>query len=88
MFSGASSPGADSSTRDLLVNDLHAFISNGLNKVPFSDRWFVKDGPTDTGAPDLVGGYDGYKCRPTVGGHFAILAKALGAGSVGVLGVM
>ncbi|KAL8663165.1 MAG: hypothetical protein Q9202_004097 [Teloschistes flavicans] len=84
MFSGASSPGADSSTRDLLIDDLHAFISNGLNTVPFSDRWFVKDGPTDTGDPDLVGGYDSYRSRPTVGGHFAILAKALGAGSVNV----
>lgn len=84
MFSAASSPGADSATRELLVDDLHAFISNGLNTVPFSDRWFVKAGQTDTGDPDLVGGYDAYKCRPTVGGHFAILAKALGAASVGL----
>ncbi len=53
-------------TRNMFVNDVHAFIANGNNDVPFSDRYFV------TG--NLVGKYNGYKARPVVGGHFALLA--------------
>ncbi|KAL8737725.1 MAG: hypothetical protein Q9181_001410 [Wetmoreana brouardii] len=82
LFAASSSPGPDSSTRDLFINDIHAFISNGLNTAPFSDRYFVRPGPTDTGGPDVVGGYNAYRARPTVGGHFAVLAKALGPRSL------
>ncbi|KAI4146366.1 MAG: hypothetical protein L6R39_003472, partial [Caloplaca ligustica] len=80
LFSAAiaSSP----STRNLFINDIHAFIANGLNTVPFSDRYFVKPGPTDTGGAAVVGGYDAYKARSTVGGHFAVLAKVLGANAL------
>ncbi|KAI4128459.1 MAG: hypothetical protein LQ338_002732 [Usnochroma carphineum] len=74
---------ASLSTRDLFVNDIHAFIANGVNTAPFSDRYFVKPGPTDQGGANVVGGYDAYRARSTVGGHFAVLAKVLGAGSLG-----
>ena len=32
---------ADTSTRDLFINDLHDYISNGKNTMPFSDRYWV-----------------------------------------------
>ncbi|KAL8709848.1 MAG: hypothetical protein Q9220_005464 [cf. Caloplaca sp. 1 TL-2023] len=82
LFAAAASPGGGDTTLDLLINDIHAFISNNLNDVPFSDRWFVTPGPTEEGGQDLVGGFDAYKARPTVGGHFAVLALRGGAGSV------
>ena len=67
----------DDTTRDLFINDVHAFISEASpdNQVPFSDKYFV------TGdAGDEVGAYDGYRARPVVGGHFAVLALG-GAGT-------
>ncbi|KAL8768208.1 MAG: hypothetical protein Q9209_005517 [Squamulea sp. 1 TL-2023] len=79
----ASPPTNTTSTRDLLINDIHAFISNGLNTAPFSDRYFVRPGKMDTGEAAVVGAYDVYRARPAVGGHFAVLAKAAGAGSIG-----
>ena len=36
---------------------------------PFSDKWIVR-----TGGPGKIGMEVGLKARPTVGGHFAILA--------------
>ena len=65
-------------TRDLFINDVHAFISEASNnnQVPFSDRYFVKG---DQGNP--IGAYDGFRARPVVGGHFAVLALD-GAGPV------
>ncbi|KAL8717732.1 MAG: hypothetical protein Q9225_005058 [Loekoesia sp. 1 TL-2023] len=83
LFAGASSPGPNAATQNLFINDIHAFISNGINTAPFSDRYFVKPGPTDSGAPDVVGGYNVYRARSTVGGHFAVLAKVAGSGSLG-----
>ncbi|KAL9118607.1 MAG: hypothetical protein Q9187_004847 [Circinaria calcarea] len=58
-------------TRDLFINDVHAFISQASNdnQVPFSDKYFVSG---DQGNP--VGGYSGFRARPVVGGHFATLA--------------
>lgn len=53
-------------TRDMFVNDVHAFMTDRSNDVPFSDRYYV------TG--DLAGESFGYKARPVVGGHFALLA--------------
>lgn len=55
--------------RDMLINDVHAFLTNGLNDVPFSDKFFVKNKATD-----VEGHWDGYKNRPVVGGHLALLA--------------
>ena len=68
----------DDMTRDMFINDVHAFISEASadNQVPFSDKYFVTG---DMGDP--VGGYDAYRARPVVGGHFAVLALD-GAGSI------
>ncbi|KAK2768309.1 hypothetical protein FQN54_000162 [Arachnomyces sp. PD_36] len=57
------------SSRDMFIDDLWAFMTNGLNTWPFSDRYFVH-------------GHNGHKpgvaillrARPTVGGHFALVA--------------
>ncbi|KAL8802820.1 MAG: hypothetical protein Q9182_003580 [Xanthomendoza sp. 2 TL-2023] len=83
LFAASSSPSTPlASSADLFINDIHQFISNGINTAPFSDRYFVRPGPTDTGAPDVLGGYNAYRARPTVGGHFAVLAKVAGSKSV------
>lgn len=58
-------------TRSMFVNDIWAFISNGMNDFPFSDRWVVKEGGEGNPA---VGREQNLKARPTVGGHFALLA--------------
>ncbi|KAL9595891.1 MAG: hypothetical protein Q9219_006159 [cf. Caloplaca sp. 3 TL-2023] len=65
-LAAAASPGADNATRDLLINDVHAYITNGLNEVPLSDEYTVS-GPG-------LGKNLGFRARPTVGGHFATLA--------------
>ena len=41
QFAGAASPGRDNGTREMFIDDVHAYISNGLNQVPFSDQWNV-----------------------------------------------
>lgn len=66
LFAGASSPGRDDATRELFINDVHAFISNGLNSAPFSDRYTVSG--------SQAGRSDAFRARPVVGGHFAVLA--------------
>ena len=66
IFAGASSPGPDNATRELFINDVHAFISNGLNSAPLSDGYTV------TGSK--AGQSGGLRARPVVGGHFAVLA--------------
>lgn len=48
----------------------------------FDCSYFVKLGSTDMGLPDVVGGSNAYRARPVVGGHFAVLAKVMGAGSL------
>lgn len=62
--------------RDLFINNVWAFITNGLNTAPFSDRWFAVPGRGGLigGSGDLVGGYNAWRNRPVVGGHFAVLA--------------
>lgn len=66
LFAGASSPGPNDATRELFIDDVHEFISNGLNSAPFGDRYTV------TGSE--AGKYDSFRARPVVGGHFAVLA--------------
>ena len=63
---GATSPGRDNGTREMFIDDVHAFISNGLNQVPISDEWTV----AGSGAGKALG----FRARPVVGGHFAELA--------------
>jgi len=54
-------------TRTMFISDIHAYISNGLNEVPFGDRFWAQGGDAGRAA-------QGVKDRPTVGGHFASLA--------------
>lgn len=66
IFSGASSPGSNRSTQIMFIDDIHQFLTNGLNDAPFSDRFLVRG--------SRAGQSDGFRARPVVGGHFAILA--------------
>ncbi|KAI9711265.1 MAG: hypothetical protein M1820_002252 [Bogoriella megaspora] len=54
-------------TRDLFVNDIHAYISNGLNNMPFSDKYNLAGADAGKGQ---------FRARPTVGAHFAIWAAS------------
>ncbi|KAJ5925020.1 hypothetical protein N7454_007659 [Penicillium verhagenii] len=59
----------DDDTRDEFVDDLWAFMTNGKHHWPFSDRYIATSAHgNDPGFPILC------RARPTVGGHFAILA--------------
>jgi hypothetical protein len=63
----------DTTTRDQFVDDLWAYVTNGLNTWPFSDRYYA------TGAfGDPLGEAVLLKARPTVGGHLALLALSEG----------
>ena len=61
----------ETATRDMFINDVHEFVGQAsvANQAPFSDRFFVTG---DRGAS--VGAYYGFRARPVVGGHFAVLA--------------
>ena len=52
--------------REMFVDDLHAFVVNGKNTAPFGDKFVVSG--------EKAGEIDGYRARPVVGGHFALLA--------------
>lgn len=71
----AMAPGVDNEgVRDMFVNDVHAFMTNGKVEVPFSDKFWVDTGADGKGARQEAGLHIGYKARPVVGGHFALLA--------------
>lgn len=71
----AMAPGVENEgTRDMFVNDVHAYMANGKGDAPFSDKFWVADGVDKRGVPHAVGTWDGYRARPVVGGHFALLA--------------
>ncbi|KAF5344089.1 hypothetical protein D9758_008834 [Tetrapyrgos nigripes] len=53
----------DSSTRDLLISSVHKFASGGTSSQPLTDFYETIDG-----APQ------GFRARPVVGGHLALLA--------------
>ncbi|KAI9734614.1 MAG: hypothetical protein M1834_002215 [Cirrosporium novae-zelandiae] len=53
-------------TRDMYINDIHAYLRNGKNDVPFADR-FAVSGPK-------MGHHELTKCRPATGAHFALIA--------------
>ncbi|KAJ5924286.1 hypothetical protein N7466_008473 [Penicillium verhagenii] len=55
--------------RDIFINDIWAYISNGLNTAPFCDRYWVtaSDGYT-------AGESYSFRARPTLGSHFALAA--------------
>lgn len=55
--------------RDEFVEDLWAFMTNGKHNWPFSDRYVAtSEHGNEPGVPILC------RARPTVGGHFALLA--------------
>lgn len=58
---------SSNTSRSMFINDIHAYISNGQNSVPLSDRFWA----SGSSAGDAAGGV---KDRPTVAGHFATLA--------------
>jgi hypothetical protein len=76
LWAGAASPGANDTTRDMFIDDVWSFMTNGMNTPPFSDRWFAIPGTGGLvgGSGDPIGGFDEWRNRPVVGGHFAILA--------------
>jgi hypothetical protein len=63
LWAGATS---SPSTMSMFVNDLHSYLANGLNDVPFSDRYYV------TG--EVSGTYYDSKARPVVGGEWSAMA--------------
>ncbi|CAI7651300.1 unnamed protein product [Penicillium glandicola] len=59
--------------RELFIGDLHAYVANGLNTAPFSDRYWVEP------SGDYVAGQSySFRNRPTLGSHFALAALAGG----------
>ena len=52
----------DNGVRDMLISDLVKYASSGLNNAPLSD-WY------DTTTGSAVG----FRARPVVGGHLALL---------------
>ena len=63
-------PGVENeATRDMFIDDVHAFLTNGQSYVPFSDNFFV-----ETNGSDIAGTFELYRARPVVGGHFALMA--------------
>ena len=59
----------DATTRDEFVDDLWAYMTNGKHTWPFSDRY------VSTSAKGAVPGVPVLcRARPTVGGHFALMA--------------
>ena len=66
----AMAPGVENhGTRDMFIDDVHAFLTDGQSYVPFSDNLFV-----ETNGSDIAGTFNTYRARPVVGGHFALMA--------------
>ncbi|KAJ6093532.1 hypothetical protein N7486_008821 [Penicillium sp. IBT 16267x] len=55
--------------RSSFINDIWAYISNGLNTAPFCDRYWV----TASGSYSAGESYS-FRARPTLGSHFALAA--------------
>lgn len=71
----AMAPGVgNEQVRDMFINDVHAYMTNGKNDVPFSDRFYTATNADRDGHMHEVGTWDIYKARPVAGGHFALLA--------------
>jgi hypothetical protein len=75
-WAAAAVPENQREVRDMFVNDVWAFMSNGLNDAPFSDRWFSTEGSGGLvgGSEDPIGKYNQWRNRPVQGGLFAVLA--------------
>jgi hypothetical protein len=68
-------------TRDMFIDDVHAFLTNGQSYVPFSDNLFV-----ETNGSDIAGMFYVYRARPVVGGHFALMVLN-GPGQIQAVGI-
>lgn len=55
--------------REIFISDLHAYMANGLNTAPFSDRYWV-----DASGSYSAGESYSFRARPTLGSHFALAA--------------
>ncbi|EIW80656.1 DUF1793-domain-containing protein [Coniophora puteana RWD-64-598 SS2] len=53
----------DNTVRDAMIDAVYAYIGDGQNNVPFSD-WY----------DSVAGTTSGFRARPVVGGHLALLA--------------
>lgn len=53
-----------------VINTTHAFLTNGLNTIPFGTKYYVECAD--------VGKWIGNKARSTVGSDFALLALKYG----------
>jgi hypothetical protein len=77
MFAAATAmaPGVgDEGVRYMFVDDIHAYVANRKNNVPFSDKFWTESKVGRDGREHEIGTHDGYKARPVAGGHFALLA--------------
>ena len=73
----AMAPGVgNEGVRDMFIDDIHAYMTNGLNNVPFSDKFWTESKMGRDGKHHDIGTHDGYRARPVVGGHFALLAMS------------
>ena len=59
---------ASNTTRQLMINHVHAYASNGLNDIPFSDRYWA------TGPNAGLTTIKDFRARPVLGAHFATWA--------------
>lgn len=55
----------DTTVRDMFLSALHAYASDGENNAPLSDLY-------DT----ISGDSDGFRARPVVGGHLALVCTS------------
>ncbi|GAB7335350.1 hypothetical protein MBLNU13_g07739t1 [Cladosporium sp. NU13] len=71
----AMAPGVtNEDVRDMFINDIHAYISNGKDNIPFSNKFWTESKLGLDGKHHDIGTSDGYRARPVAGGHFALLA--------------
>lgn len=57
---------SEPATRSQMIDDLHAYASNGKNDLPFPDRYFVQ------GSEAGLITRRNFRARPVVGAHFAV----------------
>ncbi|KAK5688945.1 hypothetical protein LTS10_000925 [Elasticomyces elasticus] len=72
MFAAATAVAPDvgnEGVRDMFIDDVHTFITNGINAVPFSDKFHLQDNGSF-----VTGQWNQYLARPVVAGHFALMA--------------
>ena len=66
-FWAAATADASSKSRQMHIDDIHAYMANGRNDHPFCGRFHVTG--VDAGLQYT------WRARPVTGGHFAVLAR-------------